>query len=237
MTYTTDAAIRVAEGEIGYREKPVNDTKYNHWLGAIEGSYRYAWCASFLSWVADRADGRANTDYPRTAGCFTAVDWFRGKGRFGSSPHVGDWVFYGPGGGTHVEMVVAVGSSTITTIGGNTSGSLDGEYFNGDGVYRKNVDRGSGRIYGYGRPGYASNWTENAVRKLPTLAKGAKADNEHVQTLRGLLLARSHPEIATVEGPFDEAVEKAVRGVQKWGKVTVDGVVGPVTWSVLLRVH
>lgn len=85
--------------------------------------------------------------------------------------------------------------------------------------------------------GSSSNWMEDAVNKLPMLAKGAKATNEHVQTLRGLLLARSHPEIGTVEGPFDATVEKAVKAVQKWGKVDVDGIVGPQTWPVLLRVH
>src|SRR5690606_7013126 len=42
------------------------------------------------------------------------------------------------------------------TIGGNTSGSLSGRYFNGDGVYAKSVSRSSDRIYGYGRPNYAS---------------------------------------------------------------------------------
>jgi murein L,D-transpeptidase YcbB/YkuD len=58
-----------------------------------------------------------------------------------------------------------------------------------------------------------------------------------VQTLRGLLLARSHPEIGQVEGDFDAKVEAAVRDVQRWGGVDDDGIVGPRTWPVLLRVH
>lgn len=158
MTYTPAAAIKAAEGEIGYREHGENDTKYNHWLGRIggyaEGGYGYPWCASFQSWVADQAGGDANQDYPKTAGCVAAVSWFKGMQRWSRTPHIGDWVFYGPGGGTHVELVVGVSSSSITTIGGNTSGSLEGRYFNGDGVYRKTVARDSERIYGYGRPKY-----------------------------------------------------------------------------------
>ena len=37
----------------------------------------------------------------------------------------------------HVELVVGVSGGSIQTIGGNTSGSLDGKtFFNGDGVYQ-----------------------------------------------------------------------------------------------------
>ncbi|WP_168221166.1 CHAP domain-containing protein [Actinomadura sp. WMMA1423] len=158
MSYTAAAAIKAAEGELGTRETGTNNTPYNHWLGAIpgypHGGYGYAWCCSFQGWVADQAEGEANRDYPRTAGCEVAVGWFKAHERWSSTPHVGDWVFYGPRGGTHVELVVAVSSSSITTIGGNTSGSLEGRYFNGDGVYRKTVARNSDRIYGYGRPDY-----------------------------------------------------------------------------------
>lgn len=159
MGYSIEAAIRAASGEIGYRESGTNRTKYNRWLGQLPGyphnGYGYPWCASFQSWVADRAGGRAGVDYPRTAGCATAVAWFKSHNRWSSTvPHVGDWVFYGPRGTTHVELVIGVTARHITTIGGNTSGSLHGAYFNGDGVYRKTVSRSSDRIYGYGRPAY-----------------------------------------------------------------------------------
>lgn len=85
--------------------------------------------------------------------------------------------------------------------------------------------------------GSTSKTTEDLVKALPMLAKGAKASNEHVQTARGLLLARSHPEIGKVEGAFDAKMEAAVKAVQRWGKVDDDGIIGPITWSVLLRVH
>ncbi|MBD2900826.1 hypothetical protein amrb99_98360 [Actinomadura sp. RB99] len=73
------------------------------------------------------------------------------------------------------------------------------------------------------------------MQNLPLLKKGATG--EHVQTLRGLLLARSHPEIRTVNGSFDDKVVAAVKAVQRWGGVTADGEVGPKTWPILLRVH
>lgn len=54
--------------------------------------------------------------------------------------------------------------------------------------------------------------------------------------MQGLLQARSHPEVR-MTGTFDDVTEKAVKAVQRWGKVDDDGIVGPITWSVLLRVH
>lgn len=160
MSYSLTEAIKVAKSQIGKRETGNNDVPYNRWLGRIPGyphsGYGYPWCQSFQSWVASKAGGKANVDYPKTAGCEVAVAWFQAHKRYGRTPHVGDMVFYGPGGGTHVELVVAVSSKSITTVGGNTSGSLNGAFHNGDGVYQKSVSRSSSRIHGYGRPVYAA---------------------------------------------------------------------------------
>lgn len=86
-----------------------------------------------------------------------------------------------------------------------------------------------------GSSGGKTTDTEDIVKKLPMLGRGAKA-SEDTQTLRALLRARSHPEIEET-GAFDGAVEAAVKAVQRWGKVDADGIVGPRTWAVLLRVH
>jgi hypothetical protein len=250
---TTVDVIRIATAEIGTRETGTNNVKYNHWLGYIPGyphsGYGYPWCASFASWVYSHA-GLTSGSYPRTASCEAGVAWYKRKGRWaGRIPHVGDQVFYGPGGGTHTEIVIAVGSKSITTIGGNTSGSLSGQFHNGNGVYKKSVARSSSRIYGYGRPVYqagatpspapkpaprpSSNWTENLVKQLPTLKPGSSG--EHVQSLQGLLCARSHS--LKLDGDFGPKTEAAVKAVQRWGGVAADGEVGPKTWPVLLRVH
>lgn len=160
MNYTVAEAVKVAKSQEGKHETGTNDTPYNRWLGTIpgypHGGYGYPWCMSFQSWVAFQAGARANVDYPKTAGCAVAVAWFKNRGRFHSSPKAGDMVFYGPGGGTHVELVIKVTASTITTVGGNTGGTLDGRYHEGNGVYIKTVSRRSPRIYGFGRPVYAA---------------------------------------------------------------------------------
>lgn len=163
---TVARMVTIAAGEIGYREHGTNLTKYNQWLGPIhgfpEGGFGYPWCHSFQSWVAAHSGNAAVI--PRTAGCEVGVAWFKRDGRFhghSATPQVGDLVYYGPRGGTHVELVTAVSATTITTIGGNTSGSLHGRFFNGDGVYRKTVARSSARIYGYGRPAYTTTPQED----------------------------------------------------------------------------
>jgi CHAP domain/Putative peptidoglycan binding domain len=149
--------IAEARKHLGYRESGENDTKFNRWLGTIpgypHGGFGYPWCSSFVSYCLAHSQN-ANAG-PRTAGCAVGVAWFRSRKRFGRSPQVGDIVYYGPGGKTHVEVVTAVAPGTITTIGGNTGGSLGGAYFNGDGVYEKTVARSSPSIHGYGKPAYA----------------------------------------------------------------------------------
>jgi hypothetical protein len=178
VTYTPTVAVKIAKGQVGYRESGENRTKFNNWLGVIpgypHGGRGYPWCMSFQAWVAYKAGGKANAHYPRTAGCEVAVAWFKAHKRFSTRPHVGDLVFYGPGGGTHVELVVAVSKAAITTVGGNTSGSLKGTFHNGDGVYQKSVARSSSRIYGYGRPAYGAAASQedddmdpNTIVKVP----------------------------------------------------------------------
>ncbi len=154
------AATMIAEARkhVGYRETGDNDTKFNRWLGKIpgypHGGFGYPWCSSFLSYCLAHSQNAAAG--PRTAGCPAGVAWFRSRKRFGARPKVGDFVYYGPGGKTHVELVAAVGATTITTIGGNTGGSIGGTYFNGDGVYEKTVARSSPAIHGFGRPSYGA---------------------------------------------------------------------------------
>lgn len=169
--------VKVLEGEIGYREKGTNDTKYNRWLGKISGyphnGYGYPWCASFASWAYAQAGLKAGEDFPRTASCAVGVSWYKARGRWSSTPKPGAQVYYGPNGGTHTEIVVAVDSKYITTIGGNTGGSLNGTYYNGDGVYRKKIARSESRIYGYGMPRNldASDVTEFTPDDIKAIAR------------------------------------------------------------------
>jgi CHAP domain/Putative peptidoglycan binding domain len=216
-------ATMVAEARkhIGYRESGDNDTKFNRWLGSIpgypHGGFGYPWCHSFVSYcLSNSGNGAAG---PRTAGCEAGVGWFKSRGRYHSTPKAGDLVYYGAGGGTHVELVVGVGPTTIQTIGGNTSGSLGGNYFNGNGVYEKTVSRSSSRIHGYGRPAYGSGGGGGGggtAVKAMTSIRTVKQQQEAVNAL-------GHTPKLDVDNEWGPKTEAGVKWLQKKVGTTPDG--------------
>ncbi|SNS17690.1 peptidoglycan-binding protein [Actinomadura mexicana] len=196
------------------------------------------WCDMAITYWA-RHSGNASVVLPGGDRAYTvshaedfkkAGSWHSGTTASVDQAKPGDIVFFDWGATNsigaidHVGVVEKVlGGGRLQTIEGNTSDSV-----------RRRV-RGSSVIAGYGRPAYGGgNWTEDMVKKLPELNKGDSG--EHVETLQGLLLARSHPEV-TMTGKFDDTTESAVKAMQRWGGVDDDGIVGPKTWPVLLRVH
>ncbi|MGK5556197.1 peptidoglycan-binding protein [Actinomadura kijaniata] len=198
-----------------------------------------AWCDMAVTYWARRS-GNAKAVLPSGDRAYTvwhAADFQRiGRWHTGTTANLkaarpGDIVFFDWGNSDsigaidHVGVIEAVlGDGRVQTIEGNT----------GDAVRRR--VRSASSIAGYGRPAYTneSNWTEDMVKKLPELNKGDKG--EHVETVQALLMARSHPEVR-ITGVFDATTERAVKAIQKWGGVAADGVVGPKTWPILLRVH
>jgi hypothetical protein len=225
---------------LGLGEPNFVQTWYRSRNGA-DYSGNFPWCDALITYSAFTS-GDYKAVCPRGDRAYTVAHaedfqaigrWHSGTTAEVSAARPGDIVFFDWGGSDsvgaidHVGVVeVVLGGGRVQTIEGNTSDSC-----------ARRV-RGADVIAGYGRPAYAgaaSSWMEDMVKELPLLKRGATG--EHVQTLRGLLLARSHPEIKTVEGSFDAKVEAAVKAVQKWGGVTADGEVGPQTWPVLLRVN
>lgn len=78
-----------------------------------------------------------------------------------------------------------------------------------------------------------SNRTEQIVKELPTLKAGAKGnDVRRVQALGAIVLNVHH----LVDGDFGPDTTELVRKVQGHAKLTADGIVGPLTWAVLLGV-
>ncbi|MEO3857495.1 CHAP domain-containing protein [Acrocarpospora sp. B8E8] len=171
MAATASDVVKVARSQVGYRESGTNHQKYSPAVPGLEWSQNQPWCHTFMSWVGLKAGAGAIT--PKTASCLAGVAWFKARGRFNKTPKKGSFVYYGTGGATHVELVVAVDAKNITTVGGNTSGSLDGKYFNGDGVYEKKVARTSTRIYGYGHPAYKAE-PKPAAKKPPAKTTASK---------------------------------------------------------------
>lgn len=201
MAIDLNKLLKILEDEVGYREGPKNnETKYAREVKELNWANFQPWCATFTCWAFIKAGGKKNTDFPLTASCLSQVSWGRKHGRFFTKPKVGDLVMFGPGGGTHVEIVVKVSGNTITTIGGNTSGSWGGKYWDGNGVYKKT--RSASSVYGYVRPVYSG--------------KGVQYQSS--RTTRGMSSVRSFL-----------SQQKAVNGMGYSPKLVEDGIYGPKT--------
>lgn len=127
--------ISAAVAQRGYREEPVNRTRFAVELDAAFGPVTlgngnkvnrngYEWCAVFCSWAYWQATG---TLLPiPDGGFYTPADvnaWSR-LGRLVSSPQPGDLVYYAKNGMPyHVGLVIAVNGSWYSSIEGNTSPS------------------------------------------------------------------------------------------------------------------
>lgn len=230
--------VAEAKKHLGYREAGENDTKFNRWLGKIakypHDGFGYPWCHAFVSyclWHSDNADCG-----PRTASCLVGVDWFKSRGRFSQTPHVGDIVYFGANGGTHVELVVGVAADSIQTIGGNTSGSVDGQtFFNGNGVYQKTVKRSS-RIFGYGHPLYSSGAATPgvgavvaAVNAAPTSSGAPMTNVRSIRQQQEAVNALGYTPKLDVDGEWGPKTAAGVKWLQKKVGAGVDGEWGAET--------
>ncbi|WP_179022746.1 LysM peptidoglycan-binding domain-containing protein [Streptomyces sp. IMTB 2501] len=90
--------------------------------------------------------------FPRTASVWTAMQWFKNKGRWSAYPAVGAQVIYGTSGSTHTGLCVGFDSTWIYTVEGNTSLTNDA---NGNGVMRRQRRRRDDYVHGYGLPAYS----------------------------------------------------------------------------------
>lgn len=122
-----DAALR----EVGVSGRP---NKYTYWLGAISGTYSYAWCHAFVSWCGAQISGAGQI--PRTASCFYGAQEFKARGQWkdrisGYVPKAGDIIYFdwdANGGYDHVGIVHYVSGGRVHTIEGNAGDAvrLDG---------------------------------------------------------------------------------------------------------------
>lgn len=139
----------------------------------LEWSQGQAWCATFTAWGANKLGARDL--WPMTASCYTAVQWWKQKGRWTEYPVLGGPFYLGASGQDHVGVVYAYDADTIWTVEGNTNA---GGSYQGDGVYlRTRPRRGAGSPYGYGVPAF----TEGTVSADPALG-GTRAASVPAQT-------------------------------------------------------
>ena len=175
--------VNVARSQLGYHEGDNtsqlhgessgsrNYTEYGYWYGTqvqgnSGGSY-YAWCAYFISWCARQAGIPtsiiSNASYACAGsdnGDFKNLDYYA-RGSY--TPKVGDLVFFCWEGNSscwdHVEIVIGVSSSEVTTLGGNTSTNN---------VKKRSWNLSNSYIRGYGVPKYTSKLDAPYVYSIAT---------------------------------------------------------------------
>ena len=165
-----NTVLNLARSEIGYHEKASNSqlndktansgsgnwTKYAEYLDSYAGFYNgpkngFAWCDLFNDYLFVKCFGvnigREMLCQPMNsagAGCLYSVQYYKGAGRWVTSPQHGDQIFfsYNAGEVSHTGIVESVTSTNVVTIEGNTS----------DRVARHTYSLSNRQIYGYGRP-------------------------------------------------------------------------------------
>ena len=265
--------VNVARSQLGYHEGnntsqlhgessgSSNYTEYGYWYGTqVQGSssgFYASWCAYFISWCARQAGiptsiisnatyACAGSDY----GDFKNLDFYS-RGSY--TPKVGDLIFFDwPGDNTHwdhVEIVIGVSSSEVTTLGGNTgdnnvksrSWSLDHSY-----------------IRGYGVPKYTTGSTPSPDPTPTPAPSGGVQDltnpknpnkystppsgtylnvgdsGTYVRWLQACLNQCGYS--CDVDGQFGYGTAEALKGFQRAYSLTVDGGFGPECRTKIISV-
>jgi surface antigen len=156
--------IKLAEKQVGIGETngAGGGTKFQDWYadtnraqqtverdGGTPAAYKdAAWCVMFLSWVGNQLD--FNDQIGEDAWTIAHANWFKERGRWGTTPKPGAVVYFDWDGGKSIDGIDHVGlvtkvndDGTVNTVEGNIS----------DAVVSK--VRSTDKVVGYGYPDYA----------------------------------------------------------------------------------
>lgn len=153
--FTVRSVLLIAQSQLHYHEGHDtsgwnNNQKYSDQLPGFKWSDGQPWCATFAQWCFWQA-GIEVPKGARSASCATSVAAYKRAGRFTEYPVIGAQVFYGDKGGEHTGIVLGWDLMHEQAYEGNTNDNGSAE---GDGVYRKERERRSPYVYGYGLPYY-----------------------------------------------------------------------------------
>ncbi len=181
MNSQAEKLIDTAKSYVGYLEKATNAQLEDFTANAGSGNFTLfgawypmqaqPWCASFVSYCADKA-GISTDIIPKHASCSIGVAWFKKAGRWharaGYTPQAGDIVYFTNNGTSpaHIGIVWKVDANTVYTIEGNTGTTKDKDgkdllITNGGGVAKKSYPLTSSYILGYGNPAYEDEVSEH----------------------------------------------------------------------------
>jgi hypothetical protein len=115
--------VKIAEAEVGVREVPMGSNTgprvRDYQSSTSLAGTGWPWCAAFVEWVWERA---RLDEHPANPSTFWMCKRAESRGELSSTPMVGGAIIWC---GTHVGLVVAVGSSTVRTIEGNSGDAVN----------------------------------------------------------------------------------------------------------------
>lgn len=241
---TAKKVLTIAASQLGISESPAgsNLVKYNRWYG-VNG---IPWCATFVSWVLDKAgmtelhglqNGRGS------AYCPYIEKYYRQQGRWQGTPQVGAIVLFdweGDGESDHIGFVEQViNSSEIITLEGNTS---ETDNSNGGQVQRRS--RYSHQIRGYGIPLYEGENNKFDLKDLSYEELGEPQLYLTSPMIKGVIVKHVQQRLLQlgysvgVDGPdghYGRDTEAAVKLFQEAKELKVDGWLGQGTWEALFN--
>lgn len=263
--------IDLATAELGYLEKKsnaslddktanagsANYTKY--WRDVYPQFQGQAWCACFISWLFMQLFGVETAKKLLKHWPFVYCPTLAGV-TANKTPKVGSIIlFYRNGTYAHTGLVVAVSSTTVTTIEGNTSGA-SGIIANGGGVCKKTYAiKSLSSETKYFMPDYGSVSTVTETGGTATggaddmsryIVGSGKVEVKHflvgandpqVKTIQRLLIAMGYKgkdkKKLTVDGDLGENTSYAIAAFQKSVGMNPDnpGTVATKTWEKLLN--
>ena len=226
--------VSIALSQIGYHEGSTtsqldgnasgsgNHTEYNLAYGKVGGSYKYAWCAVFVSWCLWQA-GAKDSAGGLFASCTLWVDELRSIGQYrtrssGYVPRDGDLIFFRSSGTTrasdHVGLVRYVKDGRVYTVEGNSSDEVSLRSYALQDTY----------IVGYGLPQYGARVNIDRVSAEDSVT-GVYAVTYDFLNVRATASAN-----ASKKGVLDAGELIVVRSLKNgWGEIEYAGGVGYIS--------
>lgn len=261
--------LNLARSEIGYKEKRSNAylddktanagggnwTKYARDLDAITDFYNGAkngwpWCDVFVDWLFYKSFGKKEAmemlcqpTHSMGAGCLYSAGYYKNNGRWSTTPHEGDQIFfsYSPGEVSHTGIVEQISGNKVITIEGNTS----------DCVARRSYTIGASSIYGYGRPRwwYATGTGQGSIEVNKDTEIHTSDGQAYVPVMDIMRLGTSGESVRQLQknliklgyscgpdgadGDYGRNTVAAVKKFQEDNGLETDGEAGPMTQAAI----
>ena len=226
---TPENLVKIAEAEIGYREKnsnsnlddPTANAGGNNWTKyardlANAGYYNgnkngYAWCDVFADWCYWVLCGRDREKAERLicqsgdlgAACTYSADYYKNANQWSTRPQVGAQIFfYYSGGINHTGIVTGVTENQVITVEGNSS----------DQVARRTYPINYSSIAGYGIP----RWNNTVQRaemsqriRVTARCLNIRADSNKKSDVIGQVYQNEVLKISKIEGTYGKLADQA----------------------------